>query len=126
MPLRHVGLFGTSRDLAPAAQSISDLAQDEPHQHEANLIAYLRGATMVMPWMETTVDVVGGTFQSDGGSALMSDGLWVWRWDLADYLMAYHVELPPEFVAHCESKGFQPDRMTDADVSAVELELMGS
>ena len=48
-------------------------------------------------------------------SHVMTDGIWVWPYDLAYYVEAYHILLPEEFVAHVRSVGWIPRPVPDEE-----------
>jgi len=81
---------------------------------------YLRAGSIVLAIMEQTVDLVGATFSVAGGSAIQTDGEFFWRMDTADYVDAYRVALPDEFLLRRMEAGWDRrvltrQEMIDAD-----------
>ncbi len=82
--------------------------------------AYLRAGSIVLAIMEQTVDLVGAKFSVAGGSAIQTDGEFFWRMDTADYIDAYRVSLPDEFLLRRLEAGWDRrvltrQEMVDAD-----------
>ncbi|MGI5182566.1 hypothetical protein ACQEVZ_40555 [Dactylosporangium sp. CA-152071] len=64
---------------------------------------------MIAAIMEGVPDVISGSDgfpEMSGASSLLTDGVWVWRRDLAYYLRRYHVALPDEFRDHAARNGY--------------------
>ena len=110
--LRRVGF---SREFYPGHPSLPSLREQRSTRRtrsEARIVAYLRGGHMLAAIMEGMTDVLDGTpfDEGSGCSSLLTDGVWVWRRDLAHYVERYHVPLPDEFVRHLVEAGFEvPD-----------------
>lgn len=124
--LRPLGVFAVASlgDHPEAARrAISSVAKllNEPRRSVA---AYLRSATMAMPFMEFTDDLVDGKFGVAGGSAIMTDGVYFWRLDTADYVETYGVGLPAEFIAHGRALGWTPLVLDRDRVQELEQELI--
>jgi hypothetical protein len=82
--------------------------------------AYLRSGSIVLAIMEQTVDLVDRRFSVAGGSAIQTDGEYFWRMDTADYVDAYRVALPDEFLLRRLEVGWDRcvltrQQMIDAD-----------
>lgn len=52
---------------------------------------YLRNGVLVLPITEYVKDVVKGRFSVAGGSGLMTDGVFYWRVDAAEYVEQYGI-----------------------------------
>ena len=68
------------------------------------LILYLECSPIILPWMECTEDIIGGKFKVLGGSAIMSDGKYFWRYEAGEYLRHYPIRVPDEAIAHFRSQ----------------------
>ena len=79
---------------------------------------------MAMPFMEYTDDLVDGQFGVAGGSAIMTDGVYFWRLDTADYVETYGVGLPAGFLAHARSLRWTPPIPDQDRVQELEQELI--
>lgn len=69
--------------------------------NDANLIAaYLENGETVFDVMKANADPFDPSISLPGGPSLVTDGLWVWRLDLAYFVRKYRVELSRDFVSH--------------------------
>jgi hypothetical protein len=98
---------------------------------ESEIVEYLRAGHMIAGIMEWSTDVLDGTSFEDGSGApsLLTDGTWLWRRDLADYVERYHVELPDDFVLALVESGFRMPDLSAHDLAALtaaEEEGLGS
>lgn len=73
---------------------------DDEFASNQDLLAYLRGGTVIFAIMEHTRDVIGDKFGRDGGSGIVSDGTFYWRVDAADYVEWYGVKPTEAFLDH--------------------------
>ncbi len=108
--LRPLSVFAAEdlRSEPSAAQYMRSIAGKIELDDRDFLAAYLRSGQMVLAWMEQTTDVISGQFSVAGGSAILSDGKFFWRLDTADYVEAYGVQLPDEFIRHARTETEQP------------------
>ncbi|MGW7328150.1 hypothetical protein ACWGIU_05935 [Streptomyces sp. NPDC054840] len=105
-------MVGFYREMQPEPQgvfheSIRDKVRSEAPYPKAEIRKYLASGYPVFDIMETTRDVVGGSFTVAGGSSLLSDGRFVWRADLAEYVDTYNLELPGEFLSFAAEHAFR-------------------
>jgi hypothetical protein len=93
---------------------------------EQRLVEYLDSGYMVLPLMEGCPDVLSGAAhrRAGGGSSHLTDGEWLWRQDLAHYVEQYHVELPPEFLAHVRGVGYRLPVVRTADFKPAYEEIL--
>lgn len=96
-------MFGFYREMQPEPQgvfheSIRDKVRSEAPYPKTEIKEYLESGYPIFDIMETTRDVIGGSFTVAGGSSLLSDGRFVWRADLPKYVDTYNLELPGEFL----------------------------
>ncbi len=82
--------------------------------------AYLRAGSVVLAIMEQTVDLVGAKFSVAGGSAIQTDGEFFWRMDTADYIDAYRVALPDEFLLQRLEAGWSQRVLTRQEMIDVD------
>lgn len=74
--------------------SIRDLEGRLDPSQKSRVLDYLRLGTPILDVMGATPDPLRpGSFVSGGGS-LLTDGFWVWRLDLQNYVEAYDLALP--------------------------------
>ena len=59
---------------------------------------YLSSGIPVIDFMEGTYDPFDKSVVISGGSSLLSDGIWIWRYDLAYLVKEYRLWLPDEFI----------------------------
>lgn len=74
----------------------------------ARVAHYLDSCPDILSLMEYTEDQIGGQFGVPGGSALVSDGRYVWRGDSGAYVRHYGTPVPSEAVDHFEARGWVP------------------
>ena len=85
---------------------------------------YLQSPSLViMPWMESTEDLLEGRFSVAGGSAIYSDGQYYWRLDTARYVETYGIEISSEFLHHAMSRDWQPPELKESQHLALYDEL---
>ena len=88
------------------------------------VLAYLEHGTDVFDVMEATRDPEepGGRL-IPGGSSLVTDGEWVWRKDLPNFIRAHRIVLPEEFLSQarvaCDTGDFPRVVVDDALVRSV-------
>ncbi len=85
--------------------------------------SYLRGGYMVLPWMGASGDVLGDRFVVMGGVAIMTDGRFFWRYDTADYVEHYRVELPQSFIEHGDSLAWVPPKITPEEEAVLNTAI---
>jgi hypothetical protein len=71
--------------------------------------------------MEGGVDVLSGDsfYEGSGGSSLLTDGVWLWRYDLAHYVETHRLWVPLEFIDHAVLNGFQSPLLSEAELVAL-------
>jgi len=92
-----------------------------PHSGEGKypvteLLSYLTSGYPLLDVMELTSDVINGAFRVPGGSSVLTDGEFVWRADLAQYVEHYRIDLPEDFLRAAHRNGF---RIPPADYEAL-------
>ncbi|MGW2437548.1 hypothetical protein ACWCY1_12620 [Streptomyces goshikiensis] len=87
-------------------ESIRDKVRREAPYPKAEIRKYLEAGYPIFDIMEATQDVIGGSFTVAGGSSLLSDGRFVWRVDLPNYVDTYNLELPGEFLSFAAEHAF--------------------
>ncbi|MFF5056198.1 hypothetical protein ACFY1S_23760 [Micromonospora sp. NPDC000663] len=86
---------------------------------EERILQYLDSGHMIIPVMEGGPDVITGEYgyeEASGCSSWISDGAWVWRYDLAHYLRRHHVELSADFLSHVRSSGYIIPPLSDEEM----------
>ena len=106
-----LGIVGFFPELAAVGEfgevSIFSSVRETGEDDENFIVDYLDGGHCIVDVTESVPDVVSGRLhpRSAGGSSLITDGAWVWRQDLAHYVITYHVRMPEEFLSHMRSVG---------------------
>lgn len=76
-------------------------------EHKQSIVNYLRqGLFVAGSWDYATNRFEDGRFEKEMGSALLSDGVYLWPEGLAIYVDAYDVRLPDEVVDHMKAQKF--------------------
>lgn len=117
---RPLGVFGLTGD-DPWALDVDQLrllrdAIDPPTRQLVS--AYLLSATLVIPLMEYTTDALEGAFGVSGGSGIVSDGVYYWRRDAAEYVLHYGISVGLEPVTRMRSLAW---RAPELDQDTVEF-----
>jgi len=86
---------------------------------------YLRSGTTVFPIMGYTEDVLGGKFGVSGGIAIVTDGVYYWRQDAADYVEHYGIGLPEDQVEHMRRSSWRAAPLDDRQIAAIDKFLCG-
>lgn len=83
-----------------------------PHDPETLrcLLRYLENATTVHAWMGYSKDLIEGKFDTPGGHAILSDGVFYWRLDAIDYLRHYPIRVSDQALSHFASNNWAPPR----------------
>jgi hypothetical protein len=110
----------TQSVFASRSEEIRGLVGEIPEAERASIARYLRGGAIVFAAMEHTRDILGSSFETAGGSGILTDGEYFWRGDAADYVEHYGVQLPEDFVAHARRLQWVPpdvprDRLLEID-----------
>jgi hypothetical protein len=125
--VRSLGVLSlgeTGKAYALRREELLRLAGGLPEQHRVLVANYLRGGAIVFAAMEHTKDIIDGSFETPGGSGIMTDGHYYWRRDCADYVEHYGVDLPAEFVEHVQQLDWMAPEVGPERVLAIDRYLM--
>ena len=124
-----LGVFGSTRS-QPRMREIVDrlraLSNAIPASQRHQISNYLRQCPMLIPLMEHTSDVLGRAFEVPGGSAICTDGAYYWRFDAAEYVLHYGIELPEEFLAQAAKRNWIPPTLTNEECEKLEACVLES
>ncbi|WP_147286067.1 hypothetical protein [Streptomyces corynorhini] len=125
--IRFVGFYEQLKPLNGPSVYLEDIGTPEIQggggTAGAQLGGYLRNGYPILDVMELTTDVLGGTDRIAGGSSVLTDGLWVWRWDLAHYVERYDVPLPDDFISRVHGNSFVIPNVEDALLDEISLKV---
>jgi hypothetical protein len=76
------------------------------------LASYLRRGAVILAIMEYTTDIIGGKFGTSGGSGIISDGVFYWRGDAANYVEHYGVAPDEEFIKWARDNNWEPPELS--------------
>jgi hypothetical protein len=104
--MKVVGVFrelgrGMSESLPSIFSALGLLPQDDV----STIVSFLESGITVFDVMEAVIDPIDQSTVISGGSSLITDGVWVWRYDLKYYVEKYRVELPQEFIDYVRASG---------------------
>jgi hypothetical protein len=85
---------------------------------------YLRSGTLVIALMEYTEDVLEGRFGVSGGSGVMTDGVYYWRCDAAEYVETHGIGLDQPVLDHMARAGWQAKPVSPAAVAVIDRFLV--
>jgi hypothetical protein len=126
MGLIWVGFFRELPHGKPTGPSLREHLQESGHPDEAAIVHYLNAGTTLAATGSMVDDYLDDTKKGVAHLEIATDGSWVWPRDLAYYVGAYHVRLPPEFVEHMRSNGWKAPEFTQADMERLETEFLAS
>ncbi|MDV9174287.1 hypothetical protein R6V09_29790 [Streptomyces sp. W16] len=121
-----LGIFGRIASQSAFSENSDELRQRIgaiPVGERAKISEYLRSGTPVIALMGFSEDVLGNKFSRSGGTAIMSDGRFFWRFDAADYVEHYGIELPAEFLSYGAARQWVPPVLSREEVAAVDHRL---
>lgn len=97
--------------------------QGQLDEDPRTVAAYLRSGEVILALMEQTMDLIGTSFTTAGGSGIVTDGTYFWRGDTADYVEHHRVGLPFEFLLHAAERDWQVPPLTAAQVRDADVWL---
>jgi len=118
-----LGLFGVvtgEHEFARLRDELRALVGALPKDERSSIAAYLRSGAITAAIMEYTHDMLNGAFGVSGGSAVLTDGTYYWRYDTADYVEHYGIGLPEEFLRHGRSLGWVARPLSQEDILALD------
>ncbi|MER7557647.1 hypothetical protein ABTZ46_11930 [Nocardioides sp. NPDC126508] len=95
---------------------LADAVGGDVTYSRAEVLHYLESGYPILDVMESTPDPLEPDLSVRGGPSLLTDGLWVWRHDLAHYVRRYGVDLPSAFLRRM---GAMDHTIPDVDVDAL-------
>lgn len=114
MALKSVGFFREQYRDERDLPSIHDAVRSEPHPDAERIVAYLEAGIGIAGVGEYARDVLAPEPRYTVSPSLLTDGVWLWRADLAYYIAKYQVAIPEEFVAQMRKNGWKvPDLSED-------------
>ncbi|GAA3017588.1 hypothetical protein [Streptomyces fulvorobeus] len=121
-----LGILGTIASQSAFSEYADELRQQTgaiPKGERSKVAAYLRSGTPIIALMGFSEDILGDKFSRPGGTAIMSDGRFFWRFDAADYVEHYGIALPEQFMSHGNSQQWNPTALSREEVAAVDGHL---
>lgn len=122
-PVRRLGVFGPTRYTRPyelARAALAPLVDGLAPELRPLVAQYLRSGTTVLSHLGYTADVLEYRFGVDGGSAVLSDGVYYWRRDAAEYVRTYGIALDPAVISHMRAHDFVAPALDAHTASAVD------
>jgi hypothetical protein len=107
----------------PGLPSIREFVRPDAHPDRDRIVAYLRGGIGLAGVGRYVEDVLDPTARPALTPSPKTDGVWLWREDLAHYVARHHVALPDEFVAHMRANGWAVPALSRAEVSRLSRQL---
>jgi hypothetical protein len=100
--------------------SMRDAIAPDSHGDEERVVQYLESAPMLLDCLggETT-DCLDPADRTMLEPHVMTDGVWVWRHDLAHYVRKYHLRLPAAFVDHMRARDWHPPEIANDELVAL-------
>lgn len=90
------------------------------------MVAYLQAGHDLIAMMDVQDDFFDSSRQVLGDSNVRTDGEWLWRDDLANYVRRHHVQIPDEFLESIRQRHYIVPEVDDEtlDRCAAEAELL--
>jgi hypothetical protein len=88
-----------------------------------NVASYLRNGNTVFAIMEYTRDVLEDRFGVSGGSAVLTDRVYFWRADAAEYVGEYGIDVSDEVLVHMRDAHWQVSKLDPARVLEIDQYL---
>jgi hypothetical protein len=107
--LRAVGFykeFGGSESEISQLPSLRDCVAEDPQPDEDKILQYLRTGRGYAGRGSYEKDVLDPGARYGLVADLLTDGVYLWRADLAYYVAKYHVRLPEDFLAHARAQNW--------------------
>jgi hypothetical protein len=84
---------------------------------------YLKSGYPVLDVMESTPDPLRPGHYVRGGASILTDGHWVWRFDLAYYVREHAVKLPEEFLTALVSANYVRPALELDELRRITIEV---
>jgi hypothetical protein len=119
-----LGVFGPTRE-APVmkAATLRQLRDGLDPGLRASVAAYLKSGAVILAFMEYTTDLLEGRFGVSGGSGVLSDGVYYWRRDAAEYVGEYGIMLPPPVLEHMVRQNWTVPALDDEHLKVIDRYL---
>ncbi|TDC78964.1 hypothetical protein [Streptomyces hainanensis] len=121
--------LGFYRELGPTGPedvyrtSVHDAIAPKADYPAGAVAEYLEAGHPILDVTEFTSDVVAGAFGVPGGSSVMTDGDFAWRFDLVDYVKVYSPRLPEEFLERATAGAGAMPRLSRERLIALTHEI---
>lgn len=102
--LKEAGFFREFGHDEPDSPSLNDGVGKLTDGDVQKIITYLYSGVPLIVTPGAANDVLSDDVISVGPPHIMTDGVWVWRRDLAYYVENYRVELPETFIEHMKKQ----------------------
>ncbi|MFI6055577.1 hypothetical protein ACIBCO_36510 [Streptomyces violascens] len=110
--IRRAGFYRSASD-------ISTTSSPDPHHWEQRASHYLEQGQVILAASQWVDDLMDANNKNICQYSLHTDGVWAWPASLAYYVRRYHVNLPPEFLAHMASNNWEVDGLDDASLEEI-------
>ncbi len=106
-PLGVFGCIASQSRFALRAADLEALGGEIALAERTVIGSYLRNCPVIIALMGYSEDVLGDEFLVTGGTAILSDGVFFWRRDAAEYVETYGTGLPEDFLLRGRKEGWQ-------------------
>ena len=120
MNLRPLSIFGMVDGPERHPELLRLLASSN---YPEALLDYLRGGSPALVLTEASGCALAPGHVIPGGSSLLTDGVWAWRFDTIHYLEQHCVVLPADFAQHVMQSAGCP-RLLPEDLVSIEQSLL--
>ncbi|MFE0041037.1 hypothetical protein [Streptomyces sp. NPDC059015] len=119
--VRFAGFFRQLEPDGPVvfSEDIQAAVVAGPNYPVEGVVRYLKAGHPILDVADSARDVLGGASRIAGSSSVLTDGEWVWRWDLTYYVERYNVALPELFVEHMRKRLYQVPTASREELVAI-------
>jgi hypothetical protein len=83
------------------------------------IVSYLKRGICVAGCPKFVPDIFDPTSKVALTVDMYTDGSFLWQGQLAYYVQKYHLSLPPDFVEHMASRGWEPPKRGEIDLKSL-------
>ena len=124
MTLKSVGFYRELRHGDPDGPSLAAARDGLTGCDVETLAGYLNGAETLAATGSLTDDAPDPVRTGVARLEIATDREWVWPRDLAYYVRAYRVALPPEFIATVRERDGRPPRLSRDELARLAEEYV--
>lgn len=122
--MEFIGFYGELDPSGPKEiykEMLKEVVEIDGSYQASRIIAYLDSGHPILDVMESTPDPLSPGVFVRGGASILTDGKWVWRYDLHHYVDRYRVPLPAEFVRDAAAANYAVPRVDVSNLRELSI-----